>query len=99
MVGRRQGRAGMGSKAGRKRRHFLRPQAPEEASVQLSQLYKYEWPTTLTDKQREEESAPISKRLSVTRTASQHALHLWDITEQDPNSHPGLFSQRTAEAW
>lgn len=71
----------MGDKEGRKRRHFLRPQAPEEASVQLSQLYKNEWLTALTDKQREEESAPISMRLRVTRALSQHALHLWDVTE------------------
>lgn len=35
----------MGGKAGRKRRHFLRPQAPEEeeARTQLSELHKNEW--------------------------------------------------------
>lgn len=51
-AGRRQqeageGRSGAGGKAGRKRRHFLRPQAPEEAGAQLSELQKNERRTAL----------------------------------------------------
>lgn len=40
----------MGGKAGRKRRHFLRPQAPEEAGAQLSELHK-EWWTVIVGTQ------------------------------------------------
>lgn len=50
-AGRRQQEAGegrpCGGKAGRKRRHFLRPQAPEEAGAQLSELHKNERQTVL----------------------------------------------------